>query len=188
MDPSNTRVINLEHRRLLWSTEREPISTCTWLNISLCPCFLLGHVTSRIEREDPCLLSCTTCCGCWPMGSKGWWTCFQTGSLAILGWPISPFLSTSVFCQRRHFRSIYVEDTNEKKMCDTFCICLQDVCDSCFLRPCVLWQHLQYLKRKENEGLLRYHWETDVTLDLYRNPVPPTETKIIFIVGPKGMH
>ena len=180
--------INLEHRHL-WPSEREAISTCTWLNITFFPCFILGHVTSRIEREEPCLLRCTNSCGLWPMGRKGWWTCFQAGAAGILGWPISPLLSTTVFCQRRHFRRIYVEDTNtERKVCDTCCICLQDVCDSCFLRPCVLWQHLQYLKRKENEGLLRYQWEGDVQRDLYRNPIPQTETKIIFIVGPKGKY
>ena len=185
-EPPELPTINLEHR-LLWPSERESISTCTCLKITFCPCCILGHVTSRIEREEPCCLSCTNGCRLWSMGRKGWWTCFQTATLSILGGPISPFLSAYVFCQRRHFRTIYVEDTNESTICATCCICFQDVCDSCCLRPCVLWQHFEYLKRKENEGLLRYPWETDVTYDLYRNPIPPTDTKIIFVVGPKGL-
>jgi energy-coupling factor transporter ATP-binding protein EcfA2 len=54
------------------------------------------------------------------------------------------------------------------------------------MRPCVLWQHLKYLQRKEAEGLLRYAWEDDVPRDLYRSPVPLVQTKIVFIVGPPG--
>ena len=137
---------------------------------------MIGHFETRIEREG----SASTC-GCPPMGPSGRAVCCQTALLAALGWPVSPFLSLYVCAQRTRLRRHYVEET-----CNGYTL-IGDLCDTLLLRPCALWQHLQFIERKESEGVLRYgSWEGAALRDYQRIKKPPVETHIVLVVGPKG--
>lgn len=92
------------------------------LCISLCcPCLILGHIESKIQREK--LWRCTDN-HCYPSitftsydnqiitkpmacGSSGCITCCQTGILSTCGYPFSPLLSVYIYLQRNYLRNIY---------------------------------------------------------------------------------
>jgi hypothetical protein len=140
---------------------------------------MLGHLETRIEREDA-----SSSFGCPAMGESGRSVCCQSALLAAVGWPLSPFLSLYVCVQRSRLRRHYVEE--EETAATTPCTLLIDLCDALLLRPCTLWQHLQFVQRKETEGMLRYgSWEGEALRDYKQVPKPPVETHLVFLVGPR---
>jgi ABC-type uncharacterized transport system fused permease/ATPase subunit len=118
------------------------------------------------------------------LGHSGCIECLKTGVFTLLGWPCPPLLCLYTLSQRSYLRKIYREtDIVAPTTCsDT----IADVSTTCFCWPLVILQHVLYLNRKKEEGLLRFDWETEVLQDM-KAPVFPIKNKLVMILGPSGV-
>ena len=133
-----------------------------------CPGLGLGYLRSKVLRERLWCRPNQNCCG---------YTCGNSGSLYCLMGTFLCFTPPALGCylcmQRRYLKWIY-----EREYLD-----FEDACCSIFLWPFTLAQHIEYLERKEHDGLLRHTWEPTGVDDL---APPRVLERRVFIIGPKG--
>lgn len=148
-------------------------SPAVFLGACFCPCLFLGHLDSKVKREDSFFSCCSTSCPRFSFGKTGCMTCCMTGLFCSLGWPCSPCLTCYLNSRSSSISSIY--DRKVESKC----------CDFNFMWPRTVLQHILLYEQLEKEGRLFYDWtlNADVQQSFKRNQFEMTDSAILLVGG-----
>jgi GTPase SAR1 family protein len=147
-----------------------------FLGACFCPCFYLGHLDSKVKREETSCSCCVTISPRLSFGKSGCGTCCLTGLLCTLGWPFSPCLTCYLNNRSNNISKIY--ELNKTKNC----------CDSPLIWPKTVLQHVLLYEQLEREGRLFYDWTltTNVQKSMHQERFEMIDTAVL-MVGGKGV-
>ena len=145
-----------------------------FLGACFCPCLFLGHLESKVQREESMWCSCcATSCPRFTFGTTGCQTCCLTAFFCTLGWPCSPCLTCYLNSKSTSISNIY--DRDVKRTC----------CDAPLLWPKTVLQQVLLHEQLDKEGRLFYDWtlEKDVQQSLQRERFDMEATAVLIVGG-----
>jgi energy-coupling factor transporter ATP-binding protein EcfA2 len=139
-----------------------------------CPCFIMGNLTTKVEREE-------VFCGNddYSCGRKGCITCAYTCILCVTCWPLSPGLGGYLCQQRQNLHKIYGYDYKTKHHSSYIMNDLKG-----FFWPCAVKQHQLFLNRRYQDNVLHYSWAYNPTVINFHVDMPKITDHVVLIVGP----
>lgn len=158
--------------------KNEFTNTCSYIGACFCPCLYLGHLDSKVKREESLFTCCSNSCPRYSFGKTGCLTCCMTGMFCSLGWPCSPCLTCYLNTRSANISTIYDNNMNQN--------CCQDFN---FLWPKTVLQHILLYEQLEREGRLFYDWtlSTEVLTSQRRCGKFGMQESAVIIVGANGV-
>mmetsp|Transcript_19800 Transcript_19800/g.33299 ORF Transcript_19800/g.33299 Transcript_19800/m.33299 type:complete len:400 (-) Transcript_19800:140-1339(-) len=122
-------------------------NSSSFFGACFCPCLYLGHLDSKVKREESLCTCCSESCPRYSFGKGGCLTCCLTGMFCSLGWPCSPCLTCYLNTRSANISTIY-DNNLDRNWCRDFN----------FLWPKTVLQHILLYEQLEREGRLFYDW------------------------------
>jgi len=163
---------------------RKPVVSTNELIACLCPCMLLGNISTKLHREDvfSCFKYANFCQDC-SIGCNGLGHCISTCLMCLPIYPCSFCLSVYLLRQRWKLKLFYPHDDRLPPISTVAAGCYY----FCYW-PTNLSEQYQFVNDLYKENDLIFQWDYELYRD-YVNPIkPPEESHIILSFGPETAY
>jgi len=149
----------------------------------LCPCMILGHMTTALTRETPYTCFNNLPCQAYSMGNQGIEQCLWMCLLSIPCYPCSCGLSSYLLYLRWKLKLFYPDDHRLQSITTMAMGCYY----WCYW-PMNLYEQSSFLTQVETEDDLIFQWDFHAYQD-YIHPIKPeTESYILLSFGPDSYY
>eukprot|EP01038_Epipyxis_sp_PR26KG_P008506 gene8506-11498_t len=149
-------------------------SVCFTVESCLCPCCILGDISTKQSREH--IYTCTKYVCFHPLNSSGCKTCCKTATYAICCWPCSPFLILYLNTEMKKWKVVY---RNE----ETFNYNVNEKFLESIFWPNTLLRLYKFVLSEHQTGTLTFDWDINEYYDQVKKSPPEYETIRVMIIN-----